>query len=117
MVLCWCDLDTLNAYMILIPRLGIANLSRMLERNYTLGSAIVFTDVNCLDFPETITVYLEESYRSTGSIVSSSLAVASQCTLFEFTAHTRVISPYIADKQRVQKSIVYISYLWTGSLA
>ncbi|CAE6463544.1 unnamed protein product [Rhizoctonia solani] len=39
------------------------------------------------DFPDTKMIYLEENYRSTGSIVSSSLAIVSQ------------------DKQRVQKSL------------
>ncbi|EUC56724.1 ATP-dependent DNA helicase [Rhizoctonia solani AG-3 Rhs1AP] len=39
------------------------------------------------DFPDMNTIYLEENYRSTGSIVSSSLAIVSQ------------------DKQRVQKSL------------
>ncbi|QRW22246.1 UvrD-helicase domain protein [Rhizoctonia solani] len=34
------------------------------------------------DFPGTNTIYLEENYRSTGSIVSSSLAIVSQGTLF-----------------------------------
>ncbi|KAG9121225.1 hypothetical protein FRC07_002907, partial [Ceratobasidium sp. 392] len=39
------------------------------------------------DFPDTHTIYLEENYRSTGSIVSTSLAIVSQ------------------DKQRPQKSL------------
>lgn len=58
------------------------------------------------DFPGVTQVYLEENYRSTGSILKASLAIVSQgaCVQRHFARISR-FNHRVIDKNRIQKSL------------
>ena len=59
--------------------IDVSNLGRMRKGfNFIFSGRVNITDICCVDFPRTQQIFLEENYRSTGSILSACLAIVSQ---------------------------------------
>jgi superfamily I DNA/RNA helicase len=61
---------------------------------------------SCPDLPNTEQIMLEQNYRSTGSILSVSLAIVSQGRLFFVSLNVSLETFFISDKSRIPKTLL-----------